>query len=50
MTIGAISGVWLFIGRTLLTVLEARTMVKAACIQEELDQLLFGMPVTIASL
>lgn len=48
VTIGAISGVWLFIGRTLLTVLEARTMVKAACIQEELDQLLFAMPVTIA--
>lgn len=47
VTIGAISGVWLFAGRTILSWLEARTMVKAACVQEELDQYLFGMPETI---
>lgn len=47
VTIGAITGAWLFAGRTLLTVLEARTMVKAACVQEELDQMLFAMPRTI---
>lgn len=47
VTIAAITGVWLFAGRTILSWLEARTMVKAACVQEELDQYLFGMPETI---
>ncbi|MHA7191997.1 S-4TM family putative pore-forming effector [Arthrobacter sp. MDT2-16] len=47
VTIAAITGVWLFAGRTLLSWLEARTMVKAACVQEELDQYLFDMPETI---
>jgi hypothetical protein len=44
---GALTGVWLFIGRTVLSWLEARTMVRAACVQEELDQYLFDMPETI---
>jgi len=44
---GAVAGVWLFAGRTVLTWLETRTMVKAACVQEELDHYLFGMPQTI---
>jgi hypothetical protein len=44
---GALAGVWLFAGRTVLTWLETRTMVKAACVQEEFDHHLFGMPHTI---
>lgn len=44
---GALAGVWLFVGRTLLTWLEARSMVKAACVQEEFDHYLFDMPQSI---
>ena len=44
---GAVTGVWLFVGRTVLAWLETRTMVKAACVQEEADHYLFGMPETI---
>jgi len=44
---GAMTGVWLFAGRTVLSWLETRTMAKAACVQEELDHYLFGMPQTI---
>ncbi len=44
---GALTGVWLFVGRTLLTWFETRTMVRAACVQEELDHYLFAMPDTI---
>jgi hypothetical protein len=44
---GAVTGLWLFAGRTVLTWLETRTMVKAACVQEELDHYLFAMPRTI---
>lgn len=47
VTIAAITGAWLFSGRTVLSWLEARTMVKAACVQEELDHYLFDMPETI---
>lgn len=47
VTIAAITGVWLFAGRTILSWLEVSTMVKAACVQEELDQYLFEMPETI---
>jgi len=41
---GAVTGLWLFVGRTLLTSAETRTMTKAAAIQEELDLYIFGMP------
>lgn len=47
VAIGATTGAWLFVGRTLLSWLEARTMVRAACVQEEFDQQLFAMPQTI---
>ncbi|MFJ4074188.1 MULTISPECIES: S-4TM family putative pore-forming effector [unclassified Curtobacterium] len=47
ITAGAVTGVWLFAGRTILTWLETRSMVKAACVQEELDHYLFDMPQTI---
>ncbi|QJU52552.1 S-4TM family putative pore-forming effector [Herbiconiux sp. KACC 21604] len=44
---GAITGIWLFVGRTFLTAAEVRTMTKAAAIQEELDLYIFQMPETI---
>ncbi len=47
VAIGAIAGVWLFAGRTMFTYAETRTMVRAACVQEQLDQYLFDMPETI---
>lgn len=47
VVVGAIAGMWLLAGRTILTWLETRTMVRAACVQEELDQYLFTMPETI---
>lgn len=47
VTAGAIAGVWLFIGRTALAALEQRTMIHAACVQEQFDHLVFGMPTTI---
>ena len=47
VAVGAITGVWLFIGRTFLTAAEVRTMTKAAAVQEELDLYVFQMPETI---
>lgn len=41
---GAITGAWLFIGRTWFASAEARSMTKAAAIQEELDLYIFCMP------
>lgn len=47
VAIGAITGVWLFAGRTIIAWREARIMVRAAAIQEAFDQHLFAMPATI---
>ncbi|MGP5391342.1 S-4TM family putative pore-forming effector [Glutamicibacter arilaitensis] len=47
VAIGAITGVWLFAGRTIIAWREARIMVRAAAIQEAFDQHLFDMPATI---
>lgn len=47
VVVGAVAGLWLLAGRTVLSWLETRTMVRAACVQEELDQYLFTMPETI---
>lgn len=44
---GAIAGVWLFVGRTVLTWLQARIMARAASTQEDFDLVVFGMPRTI---
>lgn len=45
--VGALTGAWLFLGRTFLASAEARTMTKAAAIQEDLDLYIFGMPHSI---
>lgn len=47
VVVGAIAGLWLLAGRTVLAWLETRTMVRAACVQEQLDHYLFSMPETI---
>jgi hypothetical protein len=47
VAVGAITGLWLFIGRTALAWAEIRTMTKAAAVQEEFDLYVFGMPRTI---
>lgn len=47
VAVGAITGIWLFVGRTFLAAAEVRTMTKAAAVQEELDLYIFQMPVTI---
>lgn len=47
VAIGALTGVWLFAGRTIIAWQEASIMVRAAAVQEELDQHLFAMPRTI---
>lgn len=47
VAVGAITGIWLFVGRTFLTAAEVRTMTNAAAVQEELDLYIFQMPVTI---
>lgn len=47
VAVGAIAGIWLFIGRTFFTAAEVRTMTKAAAVQEELDLYIFQMPKTI---
>lgn len=47
VAVGAITGIWLFVGRTFLSVAEVRTMTKAAAVQEELDLYIFEMPETI---
>lgn len=44
VVVGAVTGIWLFVGRTLFASAEARSMTKAAAIQEELDLYIFGMP------
>lgn len=44
---GALAGLWLFVGRTLLTWLESSTMIRAASLQEEFDQYIFQMPSAI---
>lgn len=44
---GAITGFWLFIGRTLIASVETRTMTKAAAVQEKCDLYIFDMPRTI---
>ena len=44
---GALAGVWLFVGRTVLTWLESQDMSRAACLQEEVDQYIFRMPTTV---
>ncbi|MGP3536014.1 S-4TM family putative pore-forming effector [Microbacterium sp. RD1] len=47
VAVGAITGIWLFVGRTFLTAAEVRTMTKAAAVQEEVDLYIFQMPETI---
>lgn len=47
VAVGAVTGVWLFVGRTYFAAAEARTMTQAAAVQEELDLYIFGMPETI---
>ncbi|MDH6180761.1 hypothetical protein M2152_000943 [Microbacteriaceae bacterium SG_E_30_P1] len=47
VAVGAVTGVWLFVGRTVFSTAEARTMTKAAALQEELDLFIFDMPETI---
>lgn len=44
VVIGAVTGIWLFVGRTALAWFEARTMTRAAAIQEALDLYIFEMP------
>lgn len=44
VAVGAVTGFWLFIGRTVLAWAETRTMTKAAAIQEEFDLYVFAMP------
>lgn len=41
---GAIAGLWLFLGRTLIELIQASTTVRAAAVQEQFDILVFGMP------
>ena len=47
VAVGAVTGVWLFLGRTALSLLETRAMVRAACVQEAFDQHVFFMPEVI---
>ena len=41
---GAVAGLWIFVGRTVLIQLEKRTSTQAAAVQEMFDIQLFGMP------
>ncbi|BBZ30272.1 hypothetical protein MMAD_45670 [Mycolicibacterium madagascariense] len=41
---GAVSGAWIFLGRTALYRLEQRKVEQAAAVQEIFDQLVYGMP------
>lgn len=41
---GAIAGLWLFLGRTLLVFLQSATTTKAASVQEQFDFYVFQMP------
>lgn len=47
VVIGAVTGLWLFVGRTALAWIEERTMTSAAAIQEALDLYIFEMPATV---
>lgn len=40
---GAVAGLWLFLGRTLLVFLQTQTTAKAAAVQEQFDFLVYGM-------
>ncbi|MEU8329860.1 S-4TM family putative pore-forming effector [Micromonospora sp. NPDC048839] len=42
--VGALAGVWIFLSRTWFSGAEQRLAAKAAGIQEQFDQLVFGMP------
>lgn len=44
VAVGAITGAWLFLGRTGLAWVETRYMARAAAVQEEFDLLVFEMP------
>jgi hypothetical protein len=41
---GAIAGLWLFLGRTVLLAAQSRTTDQAAAVQEQFDFFVFGMP------
>lgn len=45
---GAVAGVWIFAGRTLVTKMHEAGTAAAASIQERFDQLVFGMPVSVS--
>jgi len=47
VVVGAVTGLWLFVGRTMLAWFETRTMTRAAAIQEALDLYIFKMPATV---
>jgi hypothetical protein len=47
VAVGALTGIWLFVGRTVISTTVARTITKAAVVQEELDLYIFDMPKTI---
>lgn len=44
VAVGAIAGVWIFLGRTLFSSREAGLMQQAAITQEDFDRYVFGMP------
>jgi hypothetical protein len=44
VVVGAVTGAWLFLGRTGLAWIETRYMARAAAVQEDFDLLIFGMP------
>lgn len=48
VVVGAIAGLWLFAGRTVLAWAENRQMGRAAAVQEVFDQTVFGMPRSIS--
>lgn len=41
---GAVAGLWIFLGRTALVILQGSMSTRAAAIQEQFDVLVFGMP------
>lgn len=41
---GAIAGAWIFLGRTILTAAQTKLTTSAACVQEQFDFYVFGMP------
>jgi hypothetical protein len=44
---GAVAGLWIFIGRTILVFLQSATTAKAAATQEQFDFYVYGMPSSI---